>query len=147
MYRVCCGCDVWFEEKISSGYKPERSAMAPRVSVTLHVYDLSQGMARQFSPMILGKEIGGIWHTGIVVFGTEYYFGGGICADPPCMTPYGAPVDTVSLGSTVKSMEEFRDFLRSISSRFSMSTYHVLDNNCNNVRRKAGTRAAALSAR
>lgn len=106
--------------------------MAPRVPVTLHVYDLSQGMARQFSPMILGKEIGGIWHTGIVVFGTEYYFGGGICTDPPRMTPYGAPVDTVSLGTTTKSVDEFKDYLLSISSQFSMSTYDLLENNCNN---------------
>lgn len=106
--------------------------MASRQAVRLHVYDLSQGMARQFSPMILGKTVGGIWHTGIVAFGREYYFGGGICTDPPSMTPYGSPVDTVSLGTTSKSADEFRDFLRSISGQFSMQTYHLLDNNCNN---------------
>jgi desumoylating isopeptidase 1 len=36
-------------------------------------------MAKVFSPMFLGKEIQGIWHTGIIVYGIEYYFGGGIC--------------------------------------------------------------------
>ena len=51
--------------------------------VEIHLYDLSQGMARQFSPMFLGKQIDGIWHTGIVVYGREYYFGGGICQSLP----------------------------------------------------------------
>lgn len=51
--------------------------------VTLHIYDLSQGMAKVFSPMYLGKQINGIWHTGVVVYGKEYYFGGGICAGVP----------------------------------------------------------------
>ncbi|RZC87334.1 hypothetical protein C5167_041386 [Papaver somniferum] len=86
--------------------------------VTLNVYDLSQGLARQLSTTFLGRAIEGIWqvfaiqnlllhcidcgtgvlhiegeylcirsnnipllngkwHTGIVVFGSEYYFGGG----------------------------------------------------------------------
>jgi hypothetical protein len=26
--------------------------------------------------MILGKQLDGVWHTGIVVFGKEYFFGG-----------------------------------------------------------------------
>jgi hypothetical protein len=60
--------------------------------VTIHLYDLSQGMAKAFSPMFLGKQIDGIWHTGIVVYGKEYYFGGGICAGLPKQTPYGYPV-------------------------------------------------------
>lgn len=100
--------------------------------VLLHIYDLSQGMARQFSPAILGKSIDGIWHTGVVVFGYEYYFGGGICYDPPLCTPYGNPKETIELGRTSKTKVEFFDFLVSISTRFSMRNYHVLDNNCNN---------------
>jgi hypothetical protein len=100
--------------------------------VTLNVYDLSQGMARQMSPMLLGKQLDGIWHTGIVAFSTEYYFGGGICADAPARTPYGTPVRTEQLGTTRKTKHAFVNFLASIASRFSMMTYHVLDNNCNN---------------
>ena len=46
--------------------------------VKLHVYDLSKGMAAQFSRQLIGKYIEGIWHTGIVVYGKEFYFGGGI---------------------------------------------------------------------
>lgn len=104
----------------------------PQCPVVLHVYDLSQGMARQFSPMIIGKTIDGIWHTGVVAFGVEYYFGGGICYDPPSCTPYGNPMETLQLGSTSKTKQDFLNFLASISNRFSMQNYHVLENNCNN---------------
>ncbi|KAJ8901449.1 hypothetical protein NDN08_007295 [Rhodosorus marinus] len=102
------------------------------MSVTLHVYDLSQGMASQMSPALLGKQIGGIWHTGIVAFGREYYFGGGICVDAPGTTPYGSPVEEHVIGSTSKSSEEFLAFLRSVSSRFTMETYNLFEHNCNN---------------
>ena len=57
--------------------------------VQLHVYDLSNGMAAQFSRGLIGKYIEGIWHTGIVVFNKEYYFGGGISYDAPGFTPFG----------------------------------------------------------
>ena len=37
-----------------------------------------------FSFLIPGKQIDGIWHTGIVVYGREYFFGGdGIMNCPP----------------------------------------------------------------
>ncbi|KAF9605126.1 hypothetical protein IFM89_014117 [Coptis chinensis] len=39
--------------------------------VSLNVYDLSQGLARQLSTSFLGKAIEGIWHTGVVVYGNE----------------------------------------------------------------------------
>jgi len=100
--------------------------------VTLNIYDLSQGMARQFSPMLLGKTIDMIYHTGVEVFGREFYFGGGICSDYPRQTPYGFPVQTHDMGTTSKTAEQFVVFLNSISHRFNMATYHVLDNNCNN---------------
>jgi hypothetical protein len=51
--------------------------------VKLNVYDLSQGMAKSMSKSLCGVQIDGIWHTGIVVYGKEFYFGGGISYDPP----------------------------------------------------------------
>ncbi|KAI0567331.1 PPPDE peptidase [Gracilaria domingensis] len=101
-------------------------------TVTLHVYDLSQGMARQLSPMLIGKQIDGIWHTGVEVYNREYYFGGGICSDPPNQTPYGTPHSVETLGTTTKSKEDFLAFLRSVSHRFAFDNYHLLENNCNN---------------
>ena len=69
------------------------------IEVCLHVYDLTGSMAKIMSTaligdqtfyisyfcikmyliiwfLILGKQIDGIWHTGIVAFGREYFFGG-----------------------------------------------------------------------
>jgi len=63
--------------------------------VVLHVYDLSNGMAKQFSQSLIGKTIDGIWHTGIVIYETEYYFGGGILTDRPYQTPYGTPAQVI----------------------------------------------------
>lgn len=101
-------------------------------AVTLRIYDLSQGMARQLSPAILGKQIDAIWHTSVQVFDREYYFGGGICSDPPGMSPYGTPHSVEHMGQTAKTSHQFLNFLSQISPSFSMQSYHLLDNNCNN---------------
>jgi hypothetical protein len=45
--------------------------------------NLKIGMAKTMSPMFLGKMIEGVWHTGLVVYNKEYYFGGGVCVDKP----------------------------------------------------------------
>ncbi len=68
--------------------------------VTLYVYDITQGMARSMSMMLIGQQIDAVYHTSLVVFGKEYYFGAGICADPPKTTPFGKPLQEVPLGET-----------------------------------------------
>jgi hypothetical protein len=51
--------------------------------------------------MLLGRQIDGIWHSAIVVFGREYFYGGGIqCSSPGC-TAAGTPVQIIDLGETV----------------------------------------------
>ncbi|PHT30218.1 hypothetical protein CQW23_30188 [Capsicum baccatum] len=100
--------------------------------VTLNVYDLSQGLARQLSTTFLGKAIGGIWHTGVVVYGHEYYFGGGIQHAPAGTTPYGTPVQVVDLGVTHVPKDVFEMYLQEISPRYTAETYSLLTHNCNN---------------
>jgi desumoylating isopeptidase 1 len=52
--------------------------------VYLHIYDMSKRIARDISELLLGRKIEGIWHTGIVVYGVEWYFGNlGITNTPP----------------------------------------------------------------
>ncbi|XP_002976661.2 desumoylating isopeptidase 1 [Selaginella moellendorffii] len=101
-------------------------------SVVLYVYDLSQGLARQLSTSLLGAAIEGIWHTSVVVYGTEYYYSGGITTSNPGRTPYGRPVNTVELGRTQVPKEVFEDYLREISPRYTVQTYSILSHNCNN---------------
>ena len=100
--------------------------------VTLHLYDLSQGMARSMSPALLGRQIDGIWHTGIVVHGQEYYFGGGIQVGYPGGTHFGRPVQVIPMGETHIPEELLQEFLAEISHRFTMHTYNLLRWNCNN---------------
>ncbi|XP_043707171.1 desumoylating isopeptidase 1 [Telopea speciosissima] len=100
--------------------------------VTLNVYDLSQGLARQLSTTFLGKAIEGIWHTGIIVYESEYYFGGGIQHSPVGKTPYGSPIRVVDLGVTHVPKEVFEEYLQEISPRYTAETYSLLTHNCNN---------------
>jgi len=86
--------------------------MGDFLTVKLHVYDLSRGMARSMSLPIVGKQIDGIWHTGVEVFGSEWFYSGG--------GPQGAthaqfvtqgqmqPDRTIVLGRTDKSLQELR---------------------------------------
>jgi len=101
-------------------------------SVTLNVYDISQGMARMLSQSFLGKQLDGIWHTSITVFGIEYFYGGGICWAYPKTTPYGQPVQEISMESTTRTKQQLEDYLRSIAPRYTMESYHLLNHNCNN---------------
>jgi hypothetical protein len=100
--------------------------------VTLHLYDLSNGMARSMSMAIIGKQLDGIWHSGLVVFGVEYFFGGGICAAPAGHAIPSLPYQEIRLGTTTKSQIELERFLESINLRYTQATYSLLRHNCNN---------------
>ncbi|XP_008313040.1 desumoylating isopeptidase 1 [Cynoglossus semilaevis] len=101
--------------------------------VKLYVYDLSRGMARQLSPLMLGKVLEGIWHTAIVIHGREYFFGGqGINSCPPGGTPLGEPDSIVDLGRTEVPAELFTDYLASLAeSTYSGDKYNLFEHNCN----------------
>jgi desumoylating isopeptidase 1 len=66
--------------------------------VQLYVYDLTQGMARQLSPMFLGKQIDGVWHTAIVINGIETFYGYGIQQTRAGQTPFGRPLQVITIG-------------------------------------------------
>ena len=103
--------------------------------VKLLVYDLSRGLASQLSEAILGQRIDGIWHTGVLVYGREYYFGGGIqCSSEGDFARDNnlQPCQIIDLGITQRSQSELTEYLRSINSLFTASTYDLLTNNCNN---------------
>mmetsp|Transcript_10708 Transcript_10708/g.21136 ORF Transcript_10708/g.21136 Transcript_10708/m.21136 type:complete len:527 (-) Transcript_10708:314-1894(-) len=100
--------------------------------VELWVYDLSHGMARAMSAQILGKQIDLIPHTGVVVYGSEYYYGGGIQAAYPGTTAAGTPVEKITLGVTSIPQKIFHEYLRGVSNKYTPQTYNLITNNCNN---------------
>eukprot|EP00227_Mantoniella_beaufortii_P016025 CAMPEP_0197594218 /NCGR_PEP_ID=MMETSP1326-20131121/20067_1 /TAXON_ID=1155430 /ORGANISM="Genus nov. species nov., Strain RCC2288" /LENGTH=167 /DNA_ID=CAMNT_0043160357 /DNA_START=6 /DNA_END=506 /DNA_ORIENTATION=- len=89
-------------------------------------------MARAMSAQLLGKQIDGVWHTGIIAFNQEFYFGGGIQCGVPGGTHFGRPLHVIELGVTHIPREVFDDFIMEISPRFTMHTYNLLRHNCNN---------------
>ncbi len=88
--------------------------------VEIYIYDLSNGMARQFAPFFgINFEIEGIWHTSLVVHGLEWFFGSqGIQTCNPGGTSMGPPLrqenmvkNFSNLISVVKSRYFFHCFL------------------------------------
>ena len=63
--------------------------------VTLALYDITGGMAKSMSMMFLGHQIDAVYHSSLIVFNKEYYFGGGICIDQPEQTPFGKPIEKI----------------------------------------------------
>ncbi|KAG9338852.1 hypothetical protein JZ751_025292 [Albula glossodonta] len=102
-------------------------------SVKLYIYDMSKGMARQLSPIMLGKQLDGIWHTSIVIYGEEFFFGGeGITSCMPGGTMLGEPNSVVELGSTEVTEEIFMEYLSSLGeSTYRGDRYRLFEHNCN----------------
>eukprot|EP00041_Stephanoeca_diplocostata_P005206 m.57976 g.57976 ORF g.57976 m.57976 type:complete len:191 (-) comp15634_c0_seq1:49-621(-) len=100
--------------------------------VQVYVYDLSHGMMAAMSQQFLGKKLDGLWHTGIHVYGKEYFFGGGIQSTAPGMSPAGRPHRIVDIGNTEVPLWMFEQYLEGISSQYTQETYNLLSNNCNN---------------
>uniref|UniRef100_A0A1B6EE06 PPPDE domain-containing protein n=1 Tax=Clastoptera arizonana TaxID=38151 RepID=A0A1B6EE06_9HEMI len=102
--------------------------------VELYVYDLSYGYANQVSQFILGRHIEGVWHTAVVVFGTEYFFGShGISRADPGGTLLGQPGRKLELGYTHVPRSVFEDYIDGLEeSTFRGDKYNLLSHNCNN---------------
>jgi hypothetical protein len=90
-------------------------------------------MATMMSPLILGRQIDGIWHTAVVVFGREYFFGSqGITSCSPGSTVLGQPTKIERIGDTFIPYTVFKDYLRGLAeSTFRGSNYNLIKHNCN----------------
>ncbi|XP_055531305.1 uncharacterized protein LOC129722091 [Wyeomyia smithii] len=101
--------------------------------VVLYIYDLTQGMAAMMSQMMLGRHIEGIWHTAVVVFGREYFFGShGITSCEPGNTVLGQPLKKEVIGQTFIPLPVFTDYVRGLAeSTFRGSKYNLKNHNCN----------------
>jgi desumoylating isopeptidase 1 len=99
--------------------------------VTLLVYDITQGMAKNMSMMFLGQQVDCVYHTSLVVYGKEYFFGGGICQMEPKQTPYGQPVEEHPIGETEIPKEVFDDYLKDLEHKYTPEKYDLIEHNCN----------------
>ena len=112
------------------------AAAEPMPTAAIHVYDLSQGMARAMSMAIVGKQVDIIPHTGIVVnwpsgAAVEYFFGGGICTSPAGQSMPMPACEVIPLGEIAKTEAELTQFLAQLSPRYTAATYDLLKHNCN----------------
>lgn len=73
-----------------------------------------------------------IRHTGVVVYGREYYYGRGIQEVVAGTAPYGTPMRVVDLGITHIPKDVFEMYLQEITPRYTAESYSLLAHNCNN---------------
>ncbi|KIJ54831.1 hypothetical protein M422DRAFT_221228 [Sphaerobolus stellatus SS14] len=99
--------------------------------VKLYVYDLSNGLARQLSLQLTGKQIDGIWHTSVVVFGKEVFYGQGITTTLPGRSHHGQPLQVLDMGETSLDEGTFNEYLNEIRDHYTADKYHLLEFNCN----------------
>ncbi|KIK97078.1 hypothetical protein PAXRUDRAFT_825327 [Paxillus rubicundulus Ve08.2h10] len=99
--------------------------------VRLHVYDLSNGLARQMSMQLTGRQIYGIWHTSVIVFGKEVFYGQGISITLPGKSHHGSPLRVIDIGETAIDEETFMEYLTAMREHYTADKYHLLDFNCN----------------
>src|SRR5579871_169441 len=102
------------------------------MEVDLYVYDISQGLARQFSMQFLGTHIDAIYHTSIVFDGIEYFFGQGIQSCLAGTTHHGKPMEVRHLGKTSLPMEIIIEYLESLKTIYTAESYDLFLKNCNN---------------
>lgn len=105
-----------------------------RTEVVLNWYDVSQGLAQWVPAAVLGgHRFEGVWHTGVVAFDREYWYGGKVLSSHPGKAPFPpGPVRTTTLGWTLRTREELEDFLRfELAPRYTRDKYDILRRNCN----------------
>lgn len=101
--------------------------------VTLHLYDLSNGFADKFGDFIVSHHLEGVWHTGLCVFGKEYFFSRDTVFDEAGTTSFGKPHKVISLGYTLwRQSELHKHIVDDLKTKFHRGTYDAIDFNCNN---------------
>jgi len=101
--------------------------------VELALYDLSQGVAQWVPSALLGGyKVDGVWHSGLRVFGKEFWYGGVILESNYSDVPFGEPAAVIRLGSTLRSYEDLVEFLKEdVYVDYNPRMYDVLRRNCN----------------
>ncbi|KAH9047716.1 DUF862-domain-containing protein [Lactarius hengduanensis] len=99
--------------------------------VKLYVYDLSNGLARTMSPQFLGRQIDGIWHTSVVAFNREIFYGMGIQIAAPGQSHHGQPLQILDMGETALDEEVFEEYLGEMREHYTADKVCLPHFNCN----------------
>ena len=102
------------------------------MDVELYVYDLSRGLARQFSLGLTGIQIDAIYHTSVVFGKVEYFFGQGIHRKIPGSTHHGRPIEIIRLGTTDLPVDVIQEYIESLAAIYTAESYDLFLHNCNN---------------
>lgn len=121
-----------------------------KTPVELLLYDISDGMSKRVSWALLGRQFEAIYHSSVLVFGFEYWYGGCIFKTrPPCTQCFGPPlaksvaaplkpstyipdIMSVHLGYTMATAKELKKFLGTdLAKKYRKDNYDILTNNCN----------------
>mmetsp|Transcript_69276 Transcript_69276/g.196297 ORF Transcript_69276/g.196297 Transcript_69276/m.196297 type:complete len:485 (-) Transcript_69276:77-1531(-) len=121
-----------------------------KTPVELLLYDISNGASRLFSPLLLGSHFEAIYHSSVLAFNAEYWYGGHVFESEPPIDPgifgpplaasleqlecssYNPELQIVRLGYTLTTLRELRRFLHNdMKSSYRPENYDVLTHNCN----------------
>ncbi|BGO98831.1 hypothetical protein NBRC10513v2_003227 [Rhodotorula toruloides] len=115
-----------------SSSTPSPDANAGGEPVSLYIYDLSNGLAAMWGQALTGRPVEGIWHTSLVLYGMEVFFGQGISiVSPPGTTHHGVPKKKLSCGVTHLDKETFLEYIEGLRETYTADAYHLLEFNCN----------------
>lgn len=119
----------------------DTSQLAPNI-VLLNVYDLGDSDAiGKINKVSTGNNnvlIGGVFHAGVEIFGTEWCYGftddgrSGVSALPPRTHPQHTYRTTVPLGATELSGPEVGALMERMCAEWTGDRYHLLHCNCCN---------------
>ncbi|KAI9646898.1 hypothetical protein NHQ30_004898 [Ciborinia camelliae] len=102
------------------------------MNVQLYIYDLSKGVARNFSAAFMGVQIDAVYHTAVVFGGIEYTYDGGVKTVKPGCTHLGKPMQVLELGKTDLPMDVILEYLESLKAIYTFEAYDLWKHNCNN---------------
>jgi len=104
----------------------------PKREVKLYMYDISHGSAKAISDFLPISKWEGVWHSGLVVYGREYFFNGDLVFKLPGETVWGDPTKELMLGFTLRRMEELHKWVcEELKPVFHVDSYDTFENNCN----------------
>lgn len=100
--------------------------------VRIRLYDLMMGSASKISPWLLGRELEGIWHASVVVFGAEYSFTRDCVFNVTGKSHFGTPKKELHVGHTLcRNTDLHRFIVHEMRPIFNRETYDIVTNNCN----------------